>query len=185
MPSPTRFSALQVGVGALTGLVAGYAFFSQGSIEIHETGEIDFRGSDVILSISGADVLRVREATCTGTGGDPAANYDTCLMTNPLGTTGSLHRLQAEIAGSPVTTNTMECGFLNTADTGSGNVIHFSKQTIGTGTTIIWIGTGTIAGSVAEQAWNSADRIKCGLTVDPSSTFDAKIRAWYSDTYAD
>tara|TARA_R100001530_G_C4315087_1_gene154113 strand:- start:1027 stop:1599 length:573 start_codon:yes stop_codon:yes gene_type:complete len=190
MPSPTKFSALQVGTGVLTGLVAGYAFFSQGSIEVHNTGEIDFRGADVILSLTGTDVLRVRQVTCASTGASRSAEGNsqnrTCNMSNPLSTSGSIHRLQVEVAGAANAAVNWSCGHSSgTAVTNAGictGSTLINRKSATSGTTLVYVSTGS--NTNAHNTWQGGENLCCSTTSDPG-TVDAVMRVWFSDTYAD
>ena len=166
---------------------------------MHNSGEIDFRGADVILSLTGTDVLRVREATCSSTGasrGSELRYNRTCSIQNPLSTTGSLHRLQVEVAGAPNTTN-WTCNYSTgasiatngtcTGATSNTNLIY--RQSVTSGTTLVWAGTGTYSTNFKhgdlKNNWQGLDYICCQTTGNPGGTVDAKIRTWFSDTYAD
>lgn len=159
-------------IGAVT-LVSGYALGLRGSLQINNSGTVDFRGSDAILSVSGSDLLRIRDVTCTATGG--LAKYDTCITANPLSSTGVVVRAQLELGNNPAG-GTFDCGFVKAANSATGTTL-IENSVSATGANSYYT-TGT-------AHWNGADFIKCGTITPPTSPFTAHLRIWYTDTFGE
>ena len=151
--------------------VAGMSVY-QNNIRMTETSEIDFRGADVIFSITGTDVMRVRHTSCTGTGGLP--KYDTCITSNPLSSSGVITEAFLDLQNVPFNTAvTADCGFTKGLETGSGVELANDHNVYGTG--------GLLAVFTGTTIWNGADYLKCALSVDPTASFTATLRTYYHD----
>lgn len=141
--------------------------------------------SGVVLKDNGTVVFATRIVTCTATGGNvkvgagaaAGAKYDTCLMQNPLSTTGAIKRIDLMISASPVAAG-IDCGFVKGAVSGTGtSFTNLGNIATGTGLTLTF--------STGSLQWNSVDYIKCGTLTVPTTPFAAKLQVEYFDTTAE
>jgi hypothetical protein len=136
-------------------------------------------GQDIVYTLNGTEISRVRQVACTATGG--LAKYDTCYMASPLTTTGSLKEVSLECGNWKVAMSG-DLGFVKAAETGSGSPIaRMSNQSLGTGAYIIHQGTGA-------TLWNPADKLKFATLVTPTGTlnttrYDCVMRVDLEDIY--
>jgi len=150
---------------------------------------LDFRTngsqSGAVIKDNGTVAFATRIVTCTGTGGNvkvgagaaAGAKYDTCIVKNPLTTTGSIQSISLMVSASPVAVG-VDCGFVKGLVSGTGtSFTNLGNIATGTGLTFTF-GTGSLQ-------WNSADYIKCGTLGTPTTSFAAKLRVQYFATTAE
>ena len=178
--STTTTNKVYVGLQETLGIAAGGLNFVTNGSE-----------SGTVLKDNGTVSFATRIVTCTATGGNvkvgagaaAGAKYDTCLMQNPLSTTGAIQSVSLMVSGSEVAAG-IDCGFVKGAVSGTGtSFTNIGNVATGTGLTFTF-GTGSLQ-------WNAVDYIKCGTltTLGPSGTsglgFSAKLRVQYFDTTAE
>lgn len=155
--------ALAVG-GALvvTGALTASKLTSEGDIATTATG-------DISLTIDSSSFLTYAEAACTATGG--SATYDTCSLANPKSFSGSLWKVDLQVATASDPSMDVDCGVINDAATGTGTEL-FDSETLGVGVHSIYPG-GT------EVILGPTERIKCATTSGTGQLLDAILKAWF------
>lgn len=162
----------------VTGAVLGVVGTAQikGDVRVEDSGKIDFRGANVVLAVSGSDLLRIADHTCTATGG--VATYDTCLFDNPLSGSGVLHRIQLEIGNAPVGSGDIDCSIVTAAGSATGTSLPNMNNVVAISGAVAVYSTGS-------QVMQAGDFIKCGTLTNVTSSFTARLRIWYSDLFGE
>ena len=157
---------------------------SQEALNLSASG-LDFKTngsqSGVVLKDNGTVALATRIVDCTGTGGNVkvsgGAKYNTCIVGNPLTTTGAIQSISLMVSASPVAVG-VDCGFVKSLSSGTGTAFtNLGNVATATGLTLTF--------STGSLQWNSADYIKCGTLGTPTTSFAAKLRVQYFDTTAE
>ncbi len=148
------------------------------------TGVVNFAApngtsSGAILQLAGTTVKQIYQTDCTGTGGNVkvsnGAKYDTCIMPNPLSTSGAIQSISLMVSANPASA-ALDCGFVKARLGGSGSAVTNLNSIGASSGALAYFGTGTLR-------WNGADFLKCGTLTDPTSSFAAKLRVeFYDDT---
>jgi hypothetical protein len=134
--------------------------------------------SGAVVKDNGTVAFGTRIVTCTGTGGNVkvsgGAKYDTCIVANPLTTTGAIQSISLMVSASPVAVG-IDCGFVKGLNSGTGTAFtNLGNMATGTGLTLTF--------STGSLQWNPVDYIKCGTLGTPTTSFAAKLRVQYFDT---
>ena len=177
----SRQRTLQVGTTALIAFTTGVIGVFAGTLQMRNAGQIDFRGPDVALTVTGAELLHLKRATCTGSGGKP--NYDFCAVYKPevFTDSGTLLRTTLECGGfGPATPGTVDLAFAKGVGgdpTVTGSQIITQRAAMVTTGGILTLFTGS-------TIWNGADILRVGTTTDfPAASADCVLQVESRDKY--
>ncbi len=151
----SRQRNLQVGTTALVAFAIGVVGVFAGTLSIQNAGQIEFRGPDIALTVTGVELFHLQREACTGSGGFP--NYDFCTVDIPDVFSGSGVLLDTDLeCGDLIGEGFYDVSFTKNrtgSTTSSGSLILANDQPL--------TGTGHFGRAFTGAiAWNSADILR-------------------------
>lgn len=174
-------SLSSLAVGVVLGVYGGDAVFQR---NINFTPDGTTTGA--VLQVNGVTEDQILSSTCTATGGNvktsfdgttgTGAKYNTCLLANPLTTSGTLFDISIKCGSAVAKALPGDLSIVKGRTAGSGTALkNFSNVSLGSGAYFLF--------STGATVIPGGSFLKFNTLTAPGATADCKLRARLYDLY--